>query len=324
MMALDKELDAENCPVPYRKYFAAEWLAERTWVDKRISSVQNFIFSKKLDIQAICSTWYNNVYGHTVYEPPASRFVGIATPVPIIVTCSSSDSEVTLPDITLIQYELEASLSKLLSSDSSVLQGIKNLQSMPMAKWIWLAMADFDISVTSFELSRPAYHLSLWHSLQALEKLLKAVLFSQGETECSVKKYRHNITKLVAALRACGVTFSERGNQIIVKISRLVGGPSVRYLDDSCQSSERISLAKKAIEAHHLLLEFLALEGMEIARILTVNPLNSIAIRTPTVTDQELRAKVHFEHKNMCGHSAYSKPTHALPMRQDLIYQGKI
>jgi hypothetical protein len=121
MMALDKALDAENCPVSYRKYFAAEWLMDRTWADERISFVQNFMSSKNLDIQAICSTWYNNVYGHAVYEPPASRFVGLATPIPIIVTWSSSDSEVTLPDITLIQYELEASLSELLSSDSSAL-----------------------------------------------------------------------------------------------------------------------------------------------------------------------------------------------------------
>ena len=135
MMALDKALDSENCPVSYRKYFAAEWLAERTWDDEQISFVQNFMSSKDLDIQAICSTWYNNVYGHAVYEPPASRFVGLTTPVPIIVTWSSSDSEVTLSDITLIQYELKEYLSKLLQSDSAVLRGMRNLQNMPMAKW---------------------------------------------------------------------------------------------------------------------------------------------------------------------------------------------
>lgn len=323
MIALDKILDAESCPVSYRKYFAAEWLVERTWSDEHVSFVQNFMSSKYLDIKAICSTWYNNVYGHAVYEPPASRFVGLATPVPIIVTWSSMDTEVTLPDITLIQYELESPLSKLLSSDSYALQGIRNLQNMPMAKWIWLAMSDFDISVTSFELSRPAYHLSLWHSLQALEKLLKAVLFSQGETESSVRKYGHNIMKLAGALRAYGVIFSGRGNQIVSEISILVGGSSVRYLDDSYQSSERLLLAKKAIDAHHLLLEFLALEGMKIISILTANPLNSIATSNLVTTDNELRAKVHFEHKQMCGHSAYSKPTHALPLRQDITYPVK-
>ena len=320
MMALDKALDAENCPVPYRKYFAAEWLADRAWTDRSIAFVQGFMSSQNLDIQAICSTWYNNVYGHAVYEPPASRFAALVTPVPIIVTWSSADSEVTLPDITLIQYELEASLSRLLNSSSPMIQGMKCLQNMPMAKWVWLAMSDFDISVTSLELSRPAYHLSLWHSLQALEKLLKASLFSQGETESSVRKHSHNITKLVAALGAYGVTFSTRGNQVAEEIEKLVGGPSVRYVDDSYQSSERISLAKKAIEAHHLLLEFLGLEGKGISALLTANPLSSIATSNSQITDQELRARVHCEHKQMCSHSAYSKPAHALPMRQDITY----
>ena len=181
-------------------------------------------------------------------------------------------------------------------------------------------MSDFDISVTSFELSRPAYHLSLWHSFQALEKLLKAALFAQGETECSVRKYNHKITALLAELSANGVVFSDRGNQIVEDICVLVGGPSVRYLDDSYQSNERISLSNNAIEAHHLLLEFLAIEGIKIANMLAASPLNSIITSKPTATDQELRSKVHFEHKQMCGHSAFSKPAHALPLRQDITH----
>jgi HEPN domain-containing protein len=204
------------------------------------------------------------------------------------------------------------------------LRGMKNLQNMPMAKWIWLVMSDFDISVNSFELSRPAYHLSLWHSFQALEKLLKAVLFAKGETECSVRKYNHDVKRLLEALSTCDVMFSERGSQIVDNIYTLVGGPSVRYLDDSYQNNERISLASKAIEAHHLLLEFLAIEGKKITSILMTNPLNSITTREQAATDQELRKKVHFEHKQMCGHSAYSKPKHSLPLRQDITHPVRI
>ena len=324
MMALDRALDAENCPVPYRKYFATDWLVNRTWADAPIAFVQEFMSSHNVDISAVCSTWYNNVYGHAVYEPPASRFAALVTPVPVIVTWSSADSEVTLSDITLIQYELEASLSKLLSTSSTTIQGMKNLQNMPIAKWVWLAMSDFDISVTSFELSRPAYHLSLWHSLQALEKLLKAALLSQGETEKTVRKHSHDIKKLLAALGVYGVTFSNQGNQVAEKIAALVGGPSVRYVDDSCQSNERISLAEKAIEAHHLFLEFLALEGKQLANLLTASPLSSIITSNPQITDRELRAKIHSEHKQMCSHAAYTRPAHALPMRQDITHPVKV
>ncbi len=320
-MALDKALDSENCPVSYRKYFAAEWLVKRTWDDGPISFVQGFISSKDIDVKAICSTWYNNVYGHAVYEPPASRFIGLSTPVPIVVTLSPMDSEIILPDITLVQYEIKESLLRVLNADSFALQGMRNLQNLPMAKWVWLVMSDFDISVTSFTLSRPAYHLSLWHSFQALEKLLKSVLLSQGETESSVREYAHNLNKIVGVIGSLGIVFSERSNQIVDEISALVGGPSIRYIDDSYQNGERPLLSNKAIKAHHLFLEFLALEGIGISGILKDNPINSIHGSDPKETDHTLRTKVHSEHKKMCGHSAYSKPSDALPFRKDVVLQ---
>ncbi len=323
LIALDKELDADGCPVPYRKYFAADWLSNREWKQNEILNVQSSISELGLDVQSLCSTWYNNVYGHVVYEPPASRFIAIATPIPVPVTWSPLDLECTLPDITLIQYELEETLSNLLVTDGTLLTGLKIFQQLPMAKWVWLAMADYDISVTSFELARPAYHLALWHSLQTLEKLLKATLFELGETEKSIRGYSHDIEKLVAALVRHGISLTNRGAQIAKEISKLVGGPAVRYLDDSISQTERLKLADCSIKTHHLLLEFFSCDADQIGLILASGAIGSPIDEGETKSDQELRRMVHIEHKAMCSHSAYSMPTYALPIRRDITHTAQ-
>jgi len=86
LIALDKELDYEGCPVSYRKYLAVEWLARTNSQNEAIQKLQTSISGMGLDTKSVFSIWYENVYGHVVYEPPASRFVAISTPVPIIVT----------------------------------------------------------------------------------------------------------------------------------------------------------------------------------------------------------------------------------------------
>ncbi|WP_133512635.1 HEPN domain-containing protein [Candidatus Thiosymbion oneisti] len=301
LIALDRELDAEGCPVSYRKYLAVEWLIRTDCRDNTIKQLKTAISDMDLDVQSACSTWYNNVYGHTVYEPPASRFIALSTPVPITVTWSPFDSEVTMPDITLIQYELQESLFKLLNPEGFLLVGIQKLQELPMARWVWLAMADYDISVTSFALTRPAYHLSLWHSFQALEKLLKAVLIVFGETELSLQKYSHNIHKLISALNKHGFSLTNRGTQIAHEISNLVGGPSVRYLDDSLNRSERLILADRSVRVHHLLLELFALDAERIGTMLSTGSVDSVFGINSQDSDLDLRRKVHIEHKKMCS-----------------------
>ena len=321
LIALDKELDAEGCPVSYRKYFAVELLSRTEDQSDLIKKLQTAILEMDLDTKSIISTWYNNVYGHVVYEPPASRFVALSTPVPIIVTFSPVDAEVTLQDITLIQFELEELLSKSLNPEGFLILGIQKLQELPMAKWVWLAMADFDISVASFELTRPAYHLSLWHSFQALEKLLKSVLIAFGETPSALQKYSHNINKLISALNKYNFSLTDRGSEIANKISSLVGGPSVRYLDDSISQHERLNLAKRSLQVHHLLLEFFTLDAEQLGAVLLANSTGSVLGISSKDSDLELRQKVHIEHKNMCSHSTYSKPSNALPLRKDVTHK---
>lgn len=315
LIALDRELDADGYPVAYRKYFATDWLSNREWQNIEIAKTQSYISEKGLNIRDLCSIWYNNVYGHVVYEPPASRFIAVATPVPVAVTWSPLDFECTYPDITIIQYELQETLSSLLNPEGELLTGLRRFQGLPMAKWVWLAMTDFDISVKSFELSRPAYHLALWHSLQALEKILKAILFELGETEEKLRYYGHDIKKIIKALLKHDITLTSHGTKIAKEISNLVGGPAVRYLDDSINRTERLKLANRSIKAHHLLLEFFACDADQISLILSGGFEGSPTELNERLTDQLLRKKVHEEHKAMCSHSAYSIPPYAIPMR---------
>lgn len=320
LIALDRELDAEGCPVSYRKYFAVDWLTRRDWNDNAIRNAKSLISDLDLDVRSVCSTWYNNVYGHIVYQPPASRLMAFATPVPVSITWCPIDSEITLPDITLIQYELQESLFKLLNPEGTLLIGLQKFQQLPMARWVWLAMADYDMSVTSFELARPAYHLSLWHSFQVLEKLTKAMLLVCGETHKSLREYGHSIQKLISALENKGVSLTSLGAQLAHEIENLVGGPAIRYLDDSLDRKERLALADRSLRTHHLLLEFLASDTEQIGAILSTGHIDPLFGANPQDSDMELRRKVHLEHKAMCSHSAYSKPPYALPLRQDITH----
>ena len=319
LIALDKELDAEGCPVAYRKYLAADWLMRRNWRDEAIGRAGDLIVEKRFNVRSLCSVWYNNVYGHAVYQPPASRLVALSTPVPVLVTWSPLDAEVTLPDVTLIQYELENALKDLLNPDGILLEGLRKFQQLPVARWVWLAMADYDVSVSSFELSRPAYHLSLWHSFQALEKLLKAVLITFGEPPESVRKYNHDVRKLTSALTKYGVALSDTGSRLAREIEQLVGGPRVRYLDDSDNRQGRLELAERSLVVHHALLEFFASEAERIGSILSVDGTNSVVGVSPRESDQYLRSMVHMEHKARCSY-AYTRPPYAEPMRRDIVH----
>lgn len=323
LIEVDKLLDLEGSPVSYRKYLAVELLNKACDKNNIIQQLKKSMSDINVDAILVFSIWYNNVYGHVVYEPPASRFVAMSTPIPIIITRSPVDSEVTIQDITLIQYEVEESLSSLLDPEGFLLVGIQKLQNLPMAKWVWLAMADFDISVTSFELTRPSYHLSLWHSFQTLEKLLKAVLIALGEPIKSLQQYSHNIQKIILALNNKGVILTSRGIKIAYEISKLVGGPSVRYIDDSTTPNERLNLAKRSLRVHHLLLEFFSLDAQQIGDILSTSSEGSVFGFSTQNSDIEMRQKVHIEHKEMCSHSVYSKPPYALPLRQDITYPIK-
>lgn len=320
LIALDKELDAEGCPVAYRKYLAADRLRRRNWCNEAIGRAEALITQKCLDVRSVCSVWYNNVYGHAVYQPPASRFVALSTPVPVVVTWSPLDGEVTLPDVTLIQYELEESLKELLNPDGVLLEGLRKFQQLPVARWVWLAMADYDVSVSSFELPRPAYHLSLWHSFQTLEKLLKAVLLAFGETPESVRKYNHDIGRLTSALTKRGVALTDTGSRLAQEVGRLAGGARIRYLDDSDNQRERLELAERSLVVHHWLLNFFASEAECIGSILAADGTGSVVGVSPHESDQHLRSRVHLEHKSRCSHYAYTSPPCAEPMRRDIVH----
>lgn len=323
LIAVDRELDVEGCPVAYRKYFASDWLKHQSWRSSVIGQANILISEKDLDAEAVCSVWYNNVYGHSVYQPPASRFVAVSTPVPVVVTWSPIDHEASLPDVTLIQYELEGSIKKILRPEGALLRGLQKFQELPAAKWTWLAMADYDISVTSFELARPAYHLSLWHSLQALEKVLKAALISSGETADAVRKYNHNIERIIGVLSECGICLTSSGTQVAKEIARLVGGPSVRYEDDMSDRCSRQELAKRSLLVHHLLLEFFATDAATIGESLSDDAALYLNGLTPGQADQNLRQKVHTEHKSKCSHHAYTIPPYAERQRLDVLHPMK-
>lgn len=319
-MALDKELDAEGCPVAYRKYLAPDWLARGNWRNSLIGQLNALIAEKRLDAEALCSVWYNNVYGHSVYQPPASRFVAFSTPVPVVITWSPVDDEVSLPDVTLIQFELKQSIKNILQPDGALLCGLRKFQELPAARWVWLAMADYDVSVSSFELARPAYHLSLWHSLQTLEKLLKAALITSGETADTVRKYNHNIERLVRALTERGVSLTSTGSQLAQKIGELVGGPNVRYEDDLGDRRSRLEMAERSLLAHHLLLEFFASDAEIISEVLSGDSGCFLDGLIPGQSDQNLRQMVHAEHKFRCSHHAYTMPPYAERERLDVLH----
>jgi hypothetical protein len=320
LIALDKELDAEGCPVAYRKYLASDWLMRRNWENNLIGQANTMISERDLDTEAVCSVWYNNVYGHSVYQPPASRFMALSTPVPVAITWSPVDDEVSLPDVTLIQYELEEPIKNILQPNGVILRGLRQFQELPAAKWTWLAMADYDVSVSSFELARPAYHLSLWHSLQTLEKILKAVLISSGETADTVRKYNHSIERLISALSECGVCLTSNGSQLAKEIAQLVGGPGVRYEDDMGDGRNRQELAERSLLAHHLLLKFFASDAAIISKSLSADRADFIDGLTPGQSDRDLRQMVHAEHKLRCSHHAYTMPPYAERERWDILH----
>ncbi|TCT19247.1 HEPN domain-containing protein [Thiobaca trueperi] len=319
LIALDRELDAKGCPIAYRKYLAADWLIGRNWRNEAIGRAEALITEKCFDVRTVCSVWYNNVYGHVVYQPPASRFVALSTPVPVVITWSPLDKEVTLPDVTLIQYELEESLNEILNPDGVFLDGLRKFQQLPVAKWIWLAMADYDVSVSSFELPRPAYHLSLWHSFQTLEKILKAVLIRFGDTPEFLRKYNHDVRKLTSALKKYGVILTDTGSRLAQEIERLTGGPGVRYLDDLDNQRSRLELAERSLLAHHSLLKFFASEGEYIGSVLSAEGADSVFGVNSRESDQHLRSRVHLEHKSRCSHYAYMVPPYT-ESRQDIIH----
>ena len=322
LLALDRELDAAGCPVAHRKHIGADLLKQSALKNESASRVVTMLAEYGLDPKPILSTWYNNVYGHVVYQPPASRFLAMAIPVPIVVTWSPASSSVTLSDITLLQYELEDTLAKALDDNGPLLTGLKKLQALPLEKWVWLVMADFDTSVSSFEQARPAYHLSLWHSQQSLEKLLKAALLARGQTENQVRDYGHHAKKLLDALNSCNVSLSSAGIKLVEEIFALVGGPAVRYVDDSPDPARRLDLAGRAVRAHHLLLAFFASDCENLGDPLKAHagePLIPGINMSWNVTDENLRKAVHLEHQSVCSHSMYSAPPYA--ERRDVITQ---
>lgn len=320
LLALDRELDAAGCPVAYRKYVGAELLKRSHLVSKSANLLLSKLAKFGLDPKSILSVWYNNVYGHVVYQPPASRFLAMAVPVPIVVTWSPGSSSVTLPDITLLQFELKETLAKALDINGPLISGLKSVQALPLAKWVWLVMADFDTSVSSFEHARPAYHLSLWHSQQCLEKLLKAVLLARGQTEQQVQRYGHRAKKILEALSSLGVNLSSTGTKLVNEIFELAGGPAVRYVDDSPDPVRRLDLARRALLAHHLLLEFFASDCEKLGTCLAADAneqvIPGINIKW-NITDVDLRRAVHLEHQSMCSHTLHSAPPYA--ERRDVI-----
>lgn len=324
LLELDRDLDAVGCPVPYRKYIGATLLANSTLSTESVRRLSEMLSEAELAPAPILSAWYNNVYGHVVYQPPASRFVAAAVPVPVVVTWDASATSVTLPDVTLIQFAVQKILAGALRPDGPLLVGLKELQSLPVAPWIWLAMADFDVSVACFEHPRPAYHLSLWHSQQTLEKLLKAVLLAHGETEKQVREYGHDASKILDALASHAVTLSTAGATLFPSVFALVGGPSVRYLDDSPDPVTRLDLARRALRAHHMVLSFLAADGNTLGACLAAGTgkphLLGVDIAAGT-TDEELRKAVHLEHQSMCSHTLYTALPYAIPERRDVDLQ---
>lgn len=321
LLGFDRVLDTVGCPIAYRKYVGATLLVNSTCSNKSVRVLGELLAGAGLAPTPTLSAWYNNVYGHVVYQPPASRFLAAAVPVPIVVTWDANAISVTLPDITLIQFEIHEVLASALRPDGPLLTGLKNLQSLPLAPWVWLAMADFDVAVACFEHPRPAYHLSLWHSQQTLEKMLKAVLLALGETEKQIREYGHDVGKILDALASHAVTLSPTGVSLARDVFALVGGPGVRYLDDSPNPATRLDLAQRALRAHHMVLTFLAADGENLTTILAARTRKPSILGveiTDGLTDEDLRRAVHAEHQSMCSHSLYTAPPYAIPERKDV------
>ncbi len=320
MLAIDRELDALGCPVAYRKYFAAGILSGcgriGTEFDVIREARQLLVHHAHLPMSA-ASTWYNNVYGHLVYEPPASKFVVVLAPRPVIALWNSAAKSVILPDMTLVQYELAPQIDAVLRVGDARLDGLCALQALPVAAWTWLAMSDYDISVESLNLSRPAYHLSLWHTSQCLEKLLKAALLAVGLTTQQVRECGHNLRRILDALVINGVNLPASALQHAQHVDDIVGGPNARYLDDLDNPKDRLLSAEKALNAHHSLLKFFATGCHELGRhfpsLLPSDALVSALPREIAISD--LRVLVHREHQRMCSHGMLDSPPYGLPIR---------
>jgi HEPN domain-containing protein len=322
LIALDKELDAIGCPIAYRKYLAVDWLTHCKTTDTLIDNVSRRIKELDLCVETVTKTWYNSVYGHVVYLPPASKLIVFATPIPVTATWSARSNSIILPDLTLIQFEFQDALAAIVNFNNPLFDGLKKFQALPAAQWVWLSMADYDLSVSSFELPRAAYHLSLWHTLQCIEKLLKAVLLAHGESDAIIRSCSHNISRIVNTLETRGISLTSLGQQLAKDIEHLVGGPGTRYVDDSNNREERLDLASRALEAHHLLLRFFASDcGNLGAKILSGRIFNQEKLYThKEFSDENFRELVHLEHETMCSHSAYSAPPYAMPIRQNITY----
>jgi HEPN domain-containing protein len=319
MLALDQELDSLGCPIAYRKYFAEDWLTsvgDAPNVPRLIRKAAKLVARLDLCPAATARTWYNNVYGHDVYVVPASKLIAGVAPRPIVAIWDGGSKSALLPDITLIQYELEATLADALKPSSPLLAGLTAFQNVPSAPWAWLAMTDYDMSVMSFELPRPAYHLSLWHTYQCLEKFLKAGLLAQGDTVKDVTKHNHRLDFILSALLSHEISLTPRGEALAYEIQTLVGGPGTRYVDDSNDKKVRLNLAKRALRAHHALLEFFATDCATL-----VDCILSGAATPPGVVhshhnhpSSDFRQLVQKEHSQLCSHAMFQVPPYAIPV----------
>ena len=309
LLALDSKLDASGVPIPFRKYIGRDWLipsneTRQDVASGRIQDAANKIQALGASPEEALSVWYNDLYGHVVYEPPASSFIAALLPHAVVLTYDSYSKQLVQPDVTIVLPVSQPLLETFRDPNHELLRGLGGLQNLPSAKWIWLSMSDYDVSVAVLRLPRPAYHLALWHTLQCLEKCLKAVLLAHGSTEDQLRKFNHNIAKILTALNTKQLVLSASGQKIALEIEAAVGGPSTRYVDDTvAMGAERIKLRDAAINAHHLLLRFFALESKAITHYLLTGPATDPGVLHlhHEFPDGDFRALVYREHATRCN-----------------------
>lgn len=299
---LDDYLDCAGVPVCYRKYCIRQLLLDCTFgepyrLDEGVLeaslAINDRLLRRGLSADAV-RRWYADVYEHLSVRPPVSGFVSGFTPQPLVISTEHlSQQGVCFPGARASESLAACVWDNLISSRPEVVQGLGVLSALVPTRWVLLAMANYDMSVSCFRQAKPAFHLAMWETEQALEKLLKAVLIAKGFPEPNVKALGHYDDKILPALSSQGVALSVSGQTLVSKILTK-GNASVRY-EEAENRQARAQQKALALELHHDFLAFCHLEKEPLEQAL---PAAGSRATFPFCTDsfEALRRAVVQEH----------------------------
>jgi len=262
--AADDYLDGHGTPVAFRRHFIREWCQrsdgafdghpKQKLMQEGLSALKAAGLTRGYDALV---HWYYDIYGELAYRPPFSALLGRVGKGHFFELRMGESAAQFLGPKTLVNESRVKSETQRLLSEATPTEGLFALRRLPFTVWTQMAAAEYDASLAALFASRPSYHLSMWSSHQAVEKILKAVLVAHGWQERQLAtKVNHNLVVAASEIEALGFPFPPAALTALKRLSERCG-PAVRYAEDYTEA-KRIALRDKAWQAHRDLLQFAA------------------------------------------------------------------